>query len=221
MPLGGVIGQSSWQVLIARLRFPKRVFCNVSRTSNRFRAITVIFICWKKRDLETAARGRARSKFMTDSESPTPTFIVVFCGNYSSISYHSRVMSVFIPTGNDVITISGIKYIQFMWKWRILNQFAWFALSANSKFFLRLLPFRRYVMFYFQRWICIMSRKIGDFLLPTPCNLASTRLPKGTYLRQSTCFEPLYTLNYASLRSGCAWVRERWVLKKQQKVTEV
>ena len=35
--------------------------------------------------------------------------ISVLYTNFSSISYRSRVMSVFIPTGNDVITISGIR----------------------------------------------------------------------------------------------------------------
>ena len=38
-----------------------------------------------------------------------PDLLLVFFGNFSSISYRSRVSSVSIPTGNGVITISGIR----------------------------------------------------------------------------------------------------------------
>ena len=67
-----------------------------------------------------------------------PVIYITFWNNFSSMLYRSRVIRVFLPTANDVITISGMRDVRWKWKRWILNRpisgtifYRWSLVSSN------------------------------------------------------------------------------------------
>ena len=123
---------------------------------------------------------------------------------FSSISYRSGVMSVYIPTGNDVITISVIRVCPMdmeladseppcpiCCKWSVIN--------------ISLISYRLGVIqcFIFKGEFALWSEKSRfSSSHALKFDLVSTRPPKGMSLRQ--------TLVLSQHTPSCAWVRESW-----------
>ena len=129
-----------------------------------------------------------------------PDLLLAFFNNCSSISHRSRVTSVFIPTGNDVITFSELRVCPVdmeMVDFESARPVRYMVVNSKLfSIFYRIGVIRCFI----SSWNYIVSRW-GFLTQALKFDLVSTRPRKGTSSRQSTHFEPSYTFLCLSVQA--------------------